>query len=501
MRIIAALLALIGRFFNGLADIFRRPAAEATGESTPFFDSLESLPEELDDDFVEVRDPETRIFLDEPDSFGIGEAGETILFDERNRPVILFNEAGRTVARVNCRIEAFFGLAVYDNRKRSRGQFRFSQLQPEITLTNNGSLGIRIGIKSVGDFPGALSITVTRDAPGTANPDPISFTATDMAGVKAETDRRPEIPIPPPPNMSANNPVVTETIIAGVSWDPDDADPCAITPPEKLRVTWNFVNPRATFGFSDPTMSKTPSRRSSVRIGESVIQEKFPDGRTQFTVAVQSFFVVADPNVCCGATGEYAVIQFVRHRFNLRERPPKKNEDTWSLDILDTEGQLARDGKAYDPTFTHNPRDAAPGVPPPPLVYPGPNGAGSAAINQIDRPGISQALYDRFAMSGGKFVFQFLSLLVCKVMPSEAANYLATGQVNQMLMYEIAFNFEGGGSAPTVSGKMLEVEAYSKCKSLRDFIDMYDRRNGGGKTGRLADGYRAPRNHEVGIPK
>ncbi len=499
MRIIAALLALIGRFFNRLADIFRRPTAEATEESRPFFDSLESLPEELDDDFVEVRDTEARRFLDEPDSFGIGEAGETILFDERNRPPILFNEAGRTVVRANCRIEAFFGLAVYDNNKKSRGKFRFSTLQPEITLTSNGSLGVRIGVTSVGDFPGALSITVTRDAPGTLNPDPVNFTATDMAGVKAETERRPEIPIPPPPNLSARNRVVTETIIAGVSWDPDDAPPCAITPPEKLRVTWNFVNPRAAFLFSEPGNVKTSSRKSLVSIGKSVLQERFPDGRIQFTVAVQSFFVVADPDVCCGATGEYAVIQFVRHRFNLRESRPKMGEDTWSLDILDTEGQRARNGQPYDPTFTHNPRGTAPGAPP--LVYPGPNGAGSAAINQVDRPGISQALYDRLARSGGEFVFHFLSLLVCKVTPSEAANYLASGQVSQVMIYEVVLSFAGSGRAPTVSGNMLEVEAYTTCLSLRDFIDKYDRRNGGGKTGRLADGYRAPRNHEVGIPR
>jgi hypothetical protein len=479
-----------------LANVFSRPPAEDAFAIRPRFDPLEGLPEELDDSFTETPDPEARRHLDFPDSFQVGGGGETIF---AGSPPVLFTETGRTVARRNCRIAAFFGLVVLDNRGQSRGRFRFAELQPEMTLTSNGSLGVRIRVSAVVDFPGALTIAVTRDAPGASNPAPISFRATDMAGVEAELRRRPEIPIPSPPNMDARNRVVTETLTASVTWAPDGADPCSITPSEKLRVTWNFANPRAAFDFSRPGLLGDPRRRSSVSHGESLVEETFPDGRVHLTVAVQSFFVVADPNVCCGAVGEYALIQFVRHRYTLREAPPKSGEDTWTLDILDTEGQRARNGDSYDPTFTHNPRGTDPGAPP--LVYPGPNGAGSSAINQVDRPGVSRGLYDRFAAAGGEFVFHFLSLLVCRTTPSEAAAYLAGGQVSQVITYEIVLSFAGGGRAPTVSGRMLGVEAYTPCMGLRQFIEAYDRRNGSGPTGRLADGYRAPRGHEVGIPR
>lgn len=496
MNLIARLFAFIGHVFIGVADIFARRAREDRQAVRPRFDPLEGLPEELDDDFTETPDAEERLYLDFPDSFQIGQDGETIF---KGNPPVLFNETGRTIARTNCRITAFFGLIVRDNRAQDHGRFRFAELQPEITLTTNGSLAVRIGVTAVGDFPGTLTIAVTRDAPGSSNPAAISFRATDMPGVEAELRRRPEIPVSSPPNMDARNRVVTETLTASVTWAPDGANPCSITPPEKLRVTWNFANPRAAFNFSRPGSLVDPRRRSSVSHGESLVEETFPDGRVHRTVAVQSFFVVADPNVCCGAAGEYAVIQFVRHRYTLREAPPKSDHDTWTLDILDTEGQRARNGNSYDPTFTHNPRGTNAGAPP--LVYPGPNGAGSSAINQVDRPGISRALYDRFAAAGGEFVFHFLSLLVCKTTPSEAATYLAGGKVSQVMIYEIVLSFAGGGRAPTISGRMLEVEVYTACRNLRQFIDAYDRRNGSGPTGRLADGYRAPRGHEVGIPR
>lgn len=439
-----------------------------------------------------------------PDAFFINDKDETV-FQEKEPgrdPGVVFQEAGRTVTRRNCKIMAFFGLAIRDQNRNLINKIRFSQTQPEIRLHSNGRLGIRIGIEDVGDFPGTLSITVTRDAPGMTNPNPRQYTANDLDGLKAQIRNEPEIDLPPPANINArDNRVVVETITAVVIWTPQGHDPCSIT--ETLNIRWEYNFPYARFRWWPPTVARSGRTLTRVSHGGTIKLYTDPEGNTFYSVPIQTFYPIDDPAVCCGNAGQHAVIQFVRHEWKLFETPVKEGGDTWSLDVLNSEVNRANADPqdSYDPTFTHNPRGTHPTAPD--LVYPGPDPEGEQSINQFDRPGISPELYRRFinARPGSEFVFHFLSFLICELDPSEASNYLTNGRIREVIEYKLRIIFRVPTNEPQVTLLPVSHDVKDPCESLSGVIDSYDRiRRRRRQHGSLREGYDHPRGHSVGIP-
>lgn len=507
MLIVMVLLLL--NLFIGCTSTYEKPRpglTDETGEIQPVYEHLflddDVTEEELKDEQEKKESIEVSIpdYARWPDAFLINELDETVF--QMKEPRVIYQQTGRTVTRRNCKINAFFGLAIRDRNGNLVNKVRFSQVQPEIRLHSNGRLGIRIGIEDVGDFPGTLSITVTRDANGMNNPDPRQYVANDLGNLKAQLRRAPEIDLPPPTNINAgNNRVVVETITAVVTWTPQGHPPCSIT--ETLVVRWEFNFPHARFRWWPPTTTRPGRTRTRVSHGTTLKSYTDPEGNTFYSVPVQTFYPIDDPAVCCGRPEPYAVIQFVRHEWNLLESPVKEGGDTWSLDVLNSEVNRANANpqESYDPTFTHNPRGTRPTAPD--VVYPGPDPSGEQSINQFDRPGISPELYRRFvnARPGSEFVFHFLSFLVCKLEPSEASNYLTNGLVREVIEYKLRIIFRGPTNEPQVTLTPINHDVKDPCESFSDVIDSFDniqrRRR---QHGSLREGYNHPRGHEVGIP-
>jgi hypothetical protein len=439
---------------------------------------------------------------------------------------ILATEVGRTVVCEGCSLTCFFGISVYNNHgkplmfhgkktRKKRSAIRFSEVQPECRLTSNGRFEVRIRVSEAKDVAGQLTLKVTRD--GAENPNPLIFKAKDITDLQAQLNKKRAIAIPPPPDMNAlDKRVVVEDIVASAVWKPTDTDPCPKPPfTERLRIRWQFATRVSTFVFGQsnpkPIKSKIGVKAPKISHGTTIKPITYPDGRTIHSVAVQPFYSVSNPDQCCGtADTEYAVIQFVRREWNLKEASVKRDQDNWSLDILDTEIQRsgARPPQPYDPTFTHNPRGSDPTAPP--LVYPGPGPAGDQSITQTDYPGLSPRLINRFlAAPGSEFTFHFMSFLVCKLNPSTSANYLTNGMVSQVIEYRLQILFRGRDQSPTV--KFLDPQAFKKydpCQPFYQLINDKDnerlrpsRRKRKQLQGRLRAGYDSPRDHKVGIPR
>jgi hypothetical protein len=192
----------------------------------------------------------------------------------------------------------------------------------------------------------------------------------------------------------------------------------------------------------------------------------------------------------------------VRREWNLKEAPAKRGQDTWSLDVLDSEITRARNGQSYDPTFTHNPRGANPGAPP--LVFPGPDPEGNQSITQTDLPGLSAPLHARFQNApGSEFTFHFLAFLVCRLDPSEAPRYLASGVVRQFAEYKLRITFRGPPREPSVMVEPIQSTPFTTCRDFSDVLDALDRQRRGRNPpeGSLRAGYDSPRDHQVAIPR
>ncbi len=410
---------------------------------------------------------------------------------------------GHTVVRHGCSIDASFGLYLKKQNGNEVDRFLFSATQPELKITSNGSVGVHILVRSVGDYPGRLSIQLHRTSAGDITPSEITIVADNyQALLRALQDphKSPEASVPPPPGINVHNRDIVETITAMVVWDPDQGEPCSVT--ETLRLHWLFVLPHGQFKHWKPTDSHASETNgqtgATVAHGETVVVESHPDGASEYMVALQTFFRVRDADTCCNQSVGYAVIQFVRHRYNLHEQPRKQDEDSWTLDVLSSEIQKAKAGQPYDPTFTHDPLGSNPVAPP--LVYPGPDPRGASSIAQFDRPGIPEELYNRFMRSGGTFTWDFLSLLVCEHNPGDAAAYLADSLVAQALQYELTLTFTPGFSPPRVSGRIITMRSFTPCRRLADLLTELDR-SATQKSGTLLGGFQHPRDHGVGIPR
>jgi hypothetical protein len=419
-------------------------------------------------------------------------------------------EVPRTVARTGCEIDAYFGITLIDpsladptQKGADRvGKLKFSEAEPELTLTSNGYFAIRIRVTKVATFEGSLSFSITRDAPGEPQPAvPGPFAAKNMAGLTKALAAAPWVEIPAPKGMGSNKKSVAETITATVTWTPANGKPCSI--PETLHVVWNLAAPGSGFTWSTPQILPHSSGDPIISHGQAFYPQNLPDGRKIYAIGLNAFFLVDSPTGCCGTAGAgYTVIQFIRHKWQLNEQPPKTDQDgdKWNLDISNEESTRARNNESYDPTFTLNPRGTNPGAAP--VVYPGPGPGGEQAIVQVDAPGMDPALYARFLAAGGEFAWIFVTFLVCRRNPSSGGDYLNNGSVAQMMAYSLTATFPGNGRPPTLSGKMLARPLrFKPCKRLKKLIEEFDQKNGNAGGGRLMDAYTQPRDHHLSIPQ
>jgi hypothetical protein len=445
--------------------------------------------------------PHTRL---RDDFFGDG--GHLIAIERPGArgPGIMYQETGRTVVRNKCRITAFFGLAVWGRDRRKDAEVtkvRFAQAQPELWITTTGAIGIRISVAEVGTVPGTLTIAVTRAGGGVANPAVRTYAAQDLADLHRQIASSPEILLDPPATNGTNRRTVVETITASVGWKPDAGPGCSVAPAETLRLRWEHAGPTGRFDYGVSKIERVRRERSGVATGRTIVGRPEPDGSTRHGVPVYTYFAIARSGECCGEQRSHAVIQFVRHEWDLGENPRKRGSDPWSLDVLDSEITRAGAGDSYDPTFTHNPRGTAPAADP--LVHEGPDDTGALSLVQEDHPGIPPALLNRFRQATSvpsTFTFHFLSLLVCQLDPSDAATYIGSGTVVQSIEYKLTFRFRGRDREPEIETALVAPGVlHFPCTRLTDVLAAEDRGNRRRGQGKLRDGFNRPRPHRVGI--
>jgi opacity protein-like surface antigen len=382
-----------------------------------------------------------------------------------------------------CTLEAEFGLRVLPPR--STGDERdvlFTELLPGIKrMDSNGRLAMKIKDVRVCPYPGTITIVFRRGPAGTD--EFVRFTkrvANDgelQAFLKAS-----EAPIMnAPTGMSPDNNRITERLRAEVDYDPETTpDDCKPIRAE-LTITWYFnASPRNFVFKTEKRLKKrisVPKHRSRVEAGSGIVDETTGfNGKLNKATHTAVFFDVDEPFGCCGiANKHYTIIQFVRHRWNLAG---KKGGDDWNLDGPDSQSDMRKATRPYDPTYTTDPAHGRSTADEDnELVHVGPwDGSGGSAVIVDDFPGLFVKDHEVFKDRGGWFEWEFVTLLVCKEAEGSAEHYLASGKVRAKTRFAIRRTYPGGNKPPIVKGRMLKGkpegkrEYYDPCKDLAEVL-------------------------------
>ncbi len=402
---------------------------------------------------------------------------------------------GRVMRCGKCTIETVFGFDFQSGNApnlKDEGLVKWDRLRPEFGISIWGRIRARIQVLRLDPEPGTLTVTVSRSGPGPALRDYQRVASGTAAQIHQQWKNHSPIDIEPP-SLKPTAPPLTETITAKIVWHPDGFDEPCKPMVENIRVRW-FHGRKGKFQVIGP---KIVVDRKKTHASTGRTPEPWPPGdEDKMIVPTEVTWVVEDPEGCCKQGSGYAVIQFVRHEWDLKERPKIKGEDDWNLDILDSEVP-SQPSEEYDPTFTHNPQGSDPEADP--VVYPIPYGEKGNAIVQMDKPGIPQRLYRRFLEHGGKFTWKFHSFLVCLIDGGVAEDYLTNGLVEQEIVWQVEWKFEGERDSKTGQWKPPRVTAekrggypkkYGKCKPLEKVLEKY----------KLRYAYDNPCEHRIAIP-
>ncbi|MEL6709228.1 MAG: hypothetical protein AAFP79_13175 [Pseudomonadota bacterium] len=524
-------------------DEFSDEPIEPFFEKEPVFEPYNLFALEKGEDGKEIEYEEPLHEGDEDDFF-LNQNNQKVLFQEVGAlgPGQKGKEVGRNTTRERgdgkpgCQVEAFFGLEIKGRLlggrfwKKAR-HLRFSRVQPELSLSSNVQVTVQIAVRSIGDFPGSLEVSVTRRGTKAAGTTKRTFKGTKVQVEKKMVKARGFVLTPPTKAEFNGKSAIIETLTTRVCWTPDGGDTCCISPAERLIIRWTYASNRSQSVIPTPQTKGHKSKKGNVYVGPTLVPPDPMNGSRFFEVPLQIYYPIEAGNACCGEKREHTVIQFVRHEWYLKGAPIEHGTDTWSLDILESEIARANDSNnpAYDPTFTHNPRGSKPKSEP--LTYPGPDPNGKASFVQIDGPGISPEVYKRFrdAKSGSTFTFHFMAFVVCKLTPSTASQYLTKGHVVATMQYRIQIQFKGKKAEPVIARKVDDLKKLKKCepfkdaladftkkvhkhdKPIRDRIERLKRRNPVNQRavqkqelrlhGSPENGYKSPHPHKVALPR
>ena len=279
-----------------------------------------------------------------------------------------------------------------------------------------------------------------------------------------------------------------------VLWKPDGAKAPCSSGRVDLTVSWRYNTSTQTGNWNtlpNNGLIRTKTKRVTIQMGQDTVDdtESHPGQRYKAIHTVVNFGVGL-PFTCCGVRNQgHAIIQFVRHRWQLGQQ---SGSDWWNLDVLDSQAQRAMARQAYDPTFTNQPNPINdPKAKSNDLITltPGPGKMGMAVVRN-DYPGLPQELYDRFRRHRGFFEWRFRSYLVCAVNPSTAVNYQAQGQVRAIVEYTIRMRFQVTNRAPLIEGGVAKTQWYKKCVDFRKLL---------AKNRAIGYAYSHPRPHRIAV--
>jgi hypothetical protein len=382
-----------------------------------------------------------------------------------------------------CELEAEFGLRVLPPRLTGdERDILFTQLIPGIKrMDSNGRLAMKIKDVRVCPYPGTITIVFRRGRAGTDE------FARFTKRVASDGELQAFLKASEPPIMNApdgishDNNRITERLRAEVDYDPETTpDDCKPIRAE-LTVTWYFnASPRNFVVETEKKLKKrisVPKHRSRAEASSEIVDETTGfRGKVNKATHTSVFFDVDEPFGCCGITNKhYTIIQFVRHRWNLAG---KKGSDDWNLDGPDSQSDMRKAGRPYDPTYTTDPAHGGSTTEEDnERVHVGPwDASGGSAVVVDDFPGLFVKDHEVFKEKGGWFEWEFVTLLVCKEAEGSAEHYLANGKVRAKTRFAIRRTYPGGNKPPIVKGKMLKGkpegkrEYYDPCKDLAEVL-------------------------------
>ena len=365
----------------------------------------------------------------------------------------------------DCEIGSELGLRVVDRNGNSlrRRMLFFNTVKPGLRVDSSLRIVVQARNTSVSPFAGTVTFVFYRGAAGQDSFHTLSGHAASSRQLRTIL-AAPAPELTAPAGLSPDNSRAVEILRVVGQWDPDDLDDsCSVE--DQLTVIWRHNPGRdGSFEFLAPPPGTRPRHRSRVRFNPEVIEETtgFP-GRVNFATETIVTFGVDDAFGCCNDPGsQYAIIQFVRHRWRLGGGPIRR--DDWNLDGPEDQAANQDAGRPYDPTY------AGPGSQ---LFGIGPwNQSGGDAISVRDFPGLLDRDHRRFVRQGGQIEWEFFTLLVCLEDPPTAEQYRSSGRVQAVTRFKIVRSYTAGDSSPTVVGKMVRADRkyFPNCVSLQRFL-------------------------------
>ncbi|MFI4933533.1 MAG: hypothetical protein ACHP7N_02850 [Caulobacterales bacterium] len=397
-----------------------------------------------------------------------------------------------------CTIAVTFGVRVFGpNAQNDEGlTIPFAGAQANMVIPTNGHVGLPVRNLRVGPLPGVATFTFLRGAAGAddVTPKKPSYVfALHNANDVAQFNKGIEAPgLYAPDGMDDKHPTVAERIKVVASYKADSLPAaCQVEGEIVVKWTWNGKPDTGNFdGFKKnwvqpDTKNNGPDPKVWVKVDKSIIDETtgFP-GKINKATETFVVFKVTDQFGCCKTKGRnYAIVQFVRHRWKLGNGNPQ--DDGWNLDGSSTQSERHRQGLSYDPTYTNHPGEAKND-----LVQLGPwdgQDKPDPAVAVLDFPGLLAPQHAMFGKEGGWIQWEFLTLLVCVEQPPTETKYLASGQVEAMAHYIIKRTYAEGDPTPVVVSKepkqtteewpidpkVGHSESFKACVSLRSLLEKY----------------------------
>ncbi|SEN01823.1 hypothetical protein [Nitrosomonas marina] len=414
------------------------------------------------------------------------------------------DDYGRTVVRNKCEMTVFFQIEILKEGKVHVLRTRFSDFRPELRLYKGASLRMHISARDIKGLPGKLIIEWQRNGrpvkfvnikkPGqqAQEQDQLEISAKDKEDLEAKIkkiEKEGWVFLVPPPQPLPKHPATTQEMLVGTIKlipDNDPQNPCEDS--DRLSVIWSAAEKSGSSSHEGPRSFYAGS--NLIQIAEQ--PRDYTREGTQYKIFdLELYWAVKNPLNCCKTGHPYAVIQFAWARALIKQQGKFRKQvlgHDWTLDILDSEKSLARNGNAYDPRFTNNPRNTRPQTKPD--IRPGktPNRSGNKknskpAIVQQDSPGISFSHFfgergedSKFIPGlsgrGGCVIIDFVAFLVCDnpafQQGNPAENY-KRATVEKRIQYRIIFKFNGNAQAPNVIPKIISVYDKKGCKKPLEY--------------------------------
>jgi hypothetical protein len=310
----------------------------------------------------------------------------------------------------------------------------------------------------------------------------------------------------PPAALGPGQPYAEETVKGVIQWKETNHSPAYICKVEQsIKIRWFRTGPLADYTGPnrDAGDVNNPVRVTTQPRGQTPPEPSADDWPMAIS-PLEVFWPVAQFGTCCNEQCREKVIQFARAVLIDAPPPNHTRGKDWSLDIKESEKARARNGEAYDPTFTNDPRGTGAGES---RTFEGQLAGGGNAVVQFDAPGLTRWLYNQFLVAPGPVTFkqQFIAFFVCEPTGGSGSldrRYLRNARLVKVMKYTVTWRFpglspQGRPQIPAISASVDEVidtadvqHAALRCKRI---LEQLMQVNG------LLDAYRDPAAARLGI--